>query len=44
MAWRVVQFGNERWTISPAAERRPDRPEWQLAFLFRAAGTRARSL
>ena len=44
MAWRVVQLDNERWTISPAAERRPDRQEWQLAFLFRAAGHRARSL
>jgi hypothetical protein len=44
MAWRVVQFGDERWTISPAAERRPDRQEWQLAFLFREAGQRARSL
>jgi hypothetical protein len=43
MAWRVVQHGNERWTISPAAERRPDAPEWQLALLFRAVSDRARS-
>ena len=43
MAWRVVQHGDERWTISPAAERHPGGQEWRLAFLFRAAGNRARS-
>ncbi len=43
MAWRVVQHGDERWMISPAAERHPGGQEWRLAFLFRAAGSRARS-
>ncbi len=43
MAWRVVQHGDERWMISPAADRHPGGQEWRLAFLFRAAGSRARS-
>lgn len=41
MAWRVLQVGNERWKVSPAAERRANTPVWYLVLSFRATGDRA---
>lgn len=36
MAWRVLEHAGRRWNVSLAAERRPDSPQWNLVFSFRA--------
>ena len=36
MAWRVLEHADRRWNVSIAAERRPNSPEWNLVFSFRA--------
>ena len=35
MAWRVVEHGNRRWSVTVAAERRPNSAQWNLVFSFR---------
>ena len=35
MAWRVVEHGERRWSVSLAAERRANSPHWNLVFTFR---------
>jgi hypothetical protein len=37
MAWRVVEHGNRRWSVTVAAERRPNSAQWNLVFSFRCA-------
>ncbi len=36
MAWRVLEHADRSWNVSIAAERRPNSPEWNLMFSFRA--------
>jgi hypothetical protein len=39
MAWRVVEHGNRRWSVTVAAERRANSAQWNLVFSFRCATT-----
>ena len=39
MAWRVISREGEVWHVQPAAERRANRPLWQLMLSFRATNT-----
>jgi hypothetical protein len=41
MAWRVIEQGDQRWQVSPAAEQHPDSRGWSLVFCFRSPGRRA---
>lgn len=43
MAWRVVEHGNRRWSVTVAAERRANSAQWNLVFSFRCASTECRS-
>ena len=40
MAWRVLQQGEQKWSVVPAAERRSNSPLWCLVLSFRALGER----
>ena len=44
MAWRVLEHADRRWNVSLAAERRPDSPNWNLVFSFRASDPGQRSV
>ena len=44
MAWRVLEHADQRWNVSLAAERRPDSPNWNLVFSFRASDRGQRSV
>lgn len=44
MAWRVLEHVDRRWNVSIAAERRPNSPEWNLVFSFRAVDPGHRSV
>lgn len=35
MAWRVVEFGQRKWSVSLAAERRAHSQRWNLVLSFR---------
>lgn len=43
MAWRVVEHGNRRWSVTVAAERRPNSAQWNLVFSFRCASAERQS-
>ena len=43
MAWRVVEHGNCRWTVTLAAERRANSAQWNLVFSFRCASVERQS-
>jgi hypothetical protein len=43
MAWRVVEHGNRRWSVTVAAERRPNSTQWNLVFSFRCASAERQS-
>jgi hypothetical protein len=43
MAWRVVEHGNRRWSVTIAAERRANSAQWNLVFSFRCASTERQS-
>ena len=43
MAWRVVEHGNRRWSVTVAAERRANSAQWNLVFSFRCASTEPQS-
>ena len=43
MAWRVVEHGNRRWSVTVAAERRPNSAQWNLVFSFRCVSTERQS-
>jgi hypothetical protein len=44
MAWRVVEHDDRRWTVSIAAERRANSPQWNLVFSFRPTDVGQRSI
>jgi hypothetical protein len=44
MVWRVVEHGDRRWSVSLAAERRANSPNWNLVFTFRSADQGQRSI
>ena len=44
MAWRVVEHGERRWSVSIAAERRANSPHWNLVFSFRPTDVGQRSI
>ncbi len=44
MAWRVVEHGNRRWSVTVAAERRANSAQWNLVFSFRCASAEPQSL
>ncbi len=44
MVWRVVEHDDRRWNVSPAAERRPNSPNWNLVFTFRPVEVGQRSV
>ncbi|MEO7474564.1 MAG: hypothetical protein ABIY46_04450 [Gemmatimonadales bacterium] len=44
MVWRVVEHDDRRWHVSPAAERRPNSPNWNLVFSFRPVEVGQRSV
>lgn len=39
MAWRVLELGDENWTVSVAAERRANSDQWELVLSFRSSAT-----
>lgn len=43
MAWRMVEHGNRRWSVTVAAERRPNSAQWSLVFSFRCVSTERQS-
>jgi hypothetical protein len=43
MAWREVEHGNRRWSVTVAAERRPNSAQWNLVFSFRCASAERQS-
>jgi hypothetical protein len=43
MAWREVEHGNRRWSVTVAAERRPNSAQWNLVFAFRCASAERQS-
>jgi hypothetical protein len=44
MAWRVVEHGSRRWSVTVAAERRANSAQWDLVFAFRCAGAERQSV
>jgi hypothetical protein len=44
MVWRVVEHDDRRWSVSMAAERRANSPNWILVFAFRSAEHGQRSI
>jgi hypothetical protein len=44
MAWREVEHGNRRWSVTVAAERRPNSAQWNLVFAFRCASAERQSV
>lgn len=42
MAWRVLELGDEVWTVSIAAERRANSNQWGLVLSFRSSGASPR--
>jgi hypothetical protein len=44
MAWRVVEYGNRRWSVTVAAERRANSAQWNLVFSFRCSGAERQSV
>lgn len=44
MAWRVLEYGDRRWTVSVAAERRANAPRYRLVFAFRSTVPERRAL
>jgi hypothetical protein len=44
MAWRVLEYAGQRWNVTLAAERRPNSPQWNLVFSFRAVDPGQRSI
>jgi hypothetical protein len=44
MAWRVLEHAEQRWSVSIAAERRPNSPQWHLVFSFRGTDPGQRSV
>jgi hypothetical protein len=44
MAWRILEHANQSWSVSIAAERRPNSPHWNLVFSFRGADPGQRSV
>jgi hypothetical protein len=43
MAWRVVEHGDRRWTVTVAAERRANSAVWSLVFSFKCTSTERQS-
>jgi hypothetical protein len=43
MAWRVVEHGDRRWSVTVAAERRANSAVWNLVFSFRCTSTERQS-
>ena len=43
MAWRVVEHGDRRWSVTVAAERRPNSAHWNLVFAFRCVSAERQS-
>jgi len=43
MAWRIVEHGNRRWSVTVAAERRANSAQWNLVFSFRCVSTERQS-
>jgi hypothetical protein len=43
MAWRVLEQGEQKWSVVPAAERRANSPLWSLVLSFRAVGEGGRA-
>jgi len=43
MAWRVVEHGDRRWTVTVAAERRANSAVWSLVFSFKCTSTEPQS-
>jgi len=43
MAWRIVEHGNRRWSVTVAAERRANSALWNLVFSFRCVSTERQS-
>jgi len=43
MAWRVVEHGDRRWSVTVAAERRANTAQWNLVFSFRCVSTERQS-
>jgi hypothetical protein len=43
MAWRVVEHGDRRWSVTIAAERRANSAVWNLVFSFRCTSTGCQS-
>jgi hypothetical protein len=44
MAWRILEHASQSWSVSIAAERRPNSPHWNLVFSFRGADPGQRSV
>jgi hypothetical protein len=44
MAWRMVEHGNRRWSVTVAAERRANSAQWNLVFSFRCASSERPSI
>ena len=44
MPSRLITLGSDRWSVSPAAERRPDTTAWHLVLSFRPLTPGGRSL
>jgi hypothetical protein len=40
----VVEHGNRRWSVTVAAERRPNSAQWDLVFSFRCASSERQSV
>ncbi len=38
MTWRTVEHADRQWSVTIAAERRPNSHQWSLVFSFRAVG------
>lgn len=38
MAWRLLEHGEKQWSVSMAAERRPNSSFWNLVLSFRPVG------
>ncbi len=44
MAWRMVEHGSRRWSVTAAAERRANSAQWSLVFSFRCLSTERQSV
>jgi hypothetical protein len=44
VAWRVLEHEGREWTVSLAAERRPDSAQWSLVLSFRTSDQGRRSI